>query len=88
MARSRVELSTGARRAYEKLYRSDRRLYDRVDSALDRLAQEPLAGKALHGPLAGRFPLRVGPVRIIYRFEAERVLVFVVDITQRGRAYR
>lgn len=88
MARARVELSTIARRAYEKLQRSDRRLFDRVDAALDRLAQAPRAGKALHGPLAGRLSLRVGPVRIIYRFEAERVLVFVLDIAPRGRAYR
>ncbi len=82
-----VKLSTKARRAYDKLYTSDRRLFDRVDRALDRLELDPLAGKPLHGPLAALRSLRVGPVRIIYRFESEKLLVFVLDITQRGQAY-
>ena len=88
MPRARIELSTVARRAYERLSRSDRRLFDRVDRALDRLAEEPRSGKLLHGPLAGRRSLRVGPVRIIYRFVADRLYVFVLDISQRGGAYR
>ncbi len=62
--------------------------FEAIDKRLDRLAEEPLAGKALHGPLAERRSLRVGPIRIIYRFEAERILVFVLDISHRGRAYR
>ncbi len=82
-----IQLSTKARRAYEKLARSDRRLFTRVDRALDRLAAEPDAGKALHGPLAGRRSLRVGPVRIIYRHQADRLLILVLDIARRGRAY-
>ncbi|MCP3958029.1 MAG: type II toxin-antitoxin system RelE/ParE family toxin [bacterium] len=88
MPRARIELSTVARRAYERLARSDRRLFERVDRALDRLAKEPTSGKMLRGPLAGRRSLRVGSVRVIYRFEAERLYVFVLDIAQRGRVYR
>jgi len=88
MTRARVELSTAARRAYEKLLHADRRLFERVDRALDRLAEEPHAGKALHGRLAGRRSLWVGQLRIIYRFEADRVLVFVLDIAHRSRVYR
>jgi mRNA-degrading endonuclease RelE of RelBE toxin-antitoxin system len=88
MAKATVELSTGARRDYEKLYRKDRRLFERVDRALDRLAEDPQAGKLLHGPLAGRRALRVGPLRIIYRHLADKLLVFVLEISQRGHAYQ
>lgn len=88
MAKATVELSTGARRVYEKLYRTDRRLFDRVDRALDRLVEDPQAGKLLHGPLAGRRSLRVGPMRIIYRHVSTQLLVFVLDISQRGQVYR
>ncbi len=88
MAPARVELSPVAERAYERLYRSDRRLYDRVDRALDRLGREPLAGKVLHGELADCRALRVGPIRIVYTHDAGRLLVYVLDIAQRGRAYR
>lgn len=85
---TRVELSGHARKAFEKLARSDRRLFERADHALSLLAEEPAAGKSLQGPLAGLRSLRVGSLRIIYRFEENRLLVFVLDIDQRGRVYR
>lgn len=83
-----VRLSSQARRSYEKLARSDRRLFVRVDRALDRLAGDPNAGKPLQGPLRGRRSFRVGTVRIIYRHEHSELVVFVLEIAQRQRAYR
>jgi len=83
-----VRLSSHARKSYERLARSDRRLFMRVDRALDRLAREPEAGKPLQGPLRGRRSLRVGSVRIIYRHERDRLLVLVLGIAQRQQAYR
>jgi addiction module RelE/StbE family toxin len=84
----RIELSTAARREYERLFRSNRQLFDRVQQALERLLQDPFAGKTLHGPLAGRRSLRVGSLRVIYTYEAERLLVLVLLIRQRDKAYR
>lgn len=83
-----VQLSNHARKAFEKLARSDRRLFDRVDRALSLLAEEPAAGKPLQGPLAGIRSLRVGPLRILYRYDSGQLLVFVLEIDQRGRVYR
>ena len=83
-----VRLSTHARTSYERLARNDRALFRRVDRALDRLAEEPAAGKPLVGPLRGHRSHRVGPVRIVYRYEADADVVFVLDIAQRDRAYR
>jgi mRNA-degrading endonuclease RelE of RelBE toxin-antitoxin system len=83
-----VRLSSHARKSYEKLARSDPRIFLRVDRALDRLAREPDAGKPLQGPLRGRRSMRVGSVRIIYRFEKDELLVLVLEISRRAAAYR
>lgn len=83
-----VRLSSHASKSYQHLVRSDRGLFSRVDRALDRLAAEPLAGKPLQGPLGGRRSLRVGPVRILYRYEAAALLVLVLEIAPRGKVYR
>ena len=71
-----------------RLARSDPRLFARVDRALDRLAEEPAAGKPLAGPLTGHRSLRVGSLRIVYRVEETGNGVLVLDIAQRGGAYR
>ncbi len=83
-----LRLSTHARRYYKRLYRADRRLFDRVNRSLDRLVDQPEVGKPLVGPLAGHRSLRVGPLRIIYRTEPRSGGVFVLDIAPRGGAYR
>ncbi|HEX5759985.1 MAG TPA: type II toxin-antitoxin system RelE/ParE family toxin, partial [Thermoanaerobaculia bacterium] len=77
-----------AEKSLERLARSDRSLFLRVDGALGDLAANATAGKALHGPLAGRRSYRVGPLRIIYRFNPANQEVFVLDIASRGDAYR
>jgi mRNA-degrading endonuclease RelE of RelBE toxin-antitoxin system len=83
-----VRLSSHARTSYRRLARSDRRLFERVDHALDRIGEEPAIGKPLAGPLAGHRSLRVGPLRIVYRLERDEPVVSVLDIAQRGSVYR
>ena len=88
MPRAELRLSTHARKAYEKLAHADRRLFRRIDRALDRLTEDPQAGKPLHGPLHRHRSLRVGSLRILYRFEADLLLVLVLSIGERGQVYR
>ena len=83
-----VRLSSHARKSYQRLARSDRRLFERIDRSLDRLGEEPAAGKPLAGPLSGHRSLRVGSLRIVYRFDEEAQAVLVLEIAQRGGAYR
>ena len=83
-----VRLSSHARQRYYKLARSDRRLFERIDRALDRIGEDPTVGKPLAGPLSGHRSLRIGSVRIIYRFHQTDQAVLILDIAQRGGVYR
>ena len=58
----------------------------KVRAALDRLAQDVEAGKALQGDLHGLRSLRVARFRVIYRASARRVIE-IVAIGPRDRVY-
>ena len=58
----------------------------KVRAALDRLAQDVEAGKALQGDLQGLRSLRVARFRVIYRAPARR-LIEIVTIGPRDRVY-
>ena len=83
-----IRLSSHARKGYERLARSDRRLFARVHRALERLRDESEAGKPLVGQLKGRRSYRVGGVRIVYRWARDERRVLVLDVAPRGRSYR
>jgi mRNA interferase RelE/StbE len=77
-----------APRARKDLLRLDRQVQRRVIEALDRLA----AGERLPGDvrrLAGstEYRLRVGDWRIRFELDGDRLLITVVRILPRGRAY-
>ena len=58
----------------------------KVRAALDRLAQDVEAGKALQGDLQGLRSLSVARLRVIYRAPARRVIE-IVTIGPRDRVY-
>jgi mRNA interferase RelE/StbE len=58
----------------------------KVRAALDRLAQDVEAGKALQGDLLGLRSLRVARFRVIYRAPARR-MIEIVTIGPRDRVY-
>lgn len=75
-------------RARKDLLRLDRQVQRRIVDALDRLA----AGERLSGDvkrLAGstEYRLRVGDWRVRFELDGDRLLITVVRILPRGRAY-
>ena len=66
-------------------------LRDRVFEALNLLQKDPLRRdidiKALRGELKGKHRLRLGDIRIVYKFEYETRRIFVLAISWRGSAY-
>jgi len=56
--------------------------------AIDRLADEPLAGAALKGEFSGLRRLRVGEYRIVYEAIKRELTILVVRAVHRWSAYR
>jgi mRNA interferase RelE/StbE len=61
---------------------------NRVVSAIDRLAEEPLAGTPLKGGLRGLRRLRIGDHRVIYELLDNELIILVVRIARRRTVYR
>lgn len=85
MARSQVRFRVPAKvaRLVRGLHPDIKR---KVRAALDGLAQDAEAGKALQGDLQGLRSLRVARFRVIYRAPARRVIE-IVTIGPRDRVY-
>lgn len=88
--RYRVEVGRRSQRSLRTL-RRDRQLFERIDQAIQNLAQEPrppgskkLVGKRYHN----LYRVRVGDWRILYAIEDERLVVLVLDVVRRDQAYR
>jgi mRNA interferase RelE/StbE len=76
------------RSAAKELRRVPREARRRLVEAIDRLAEEPLAGSALKGEFSGLRRLRVGDYRIVYEAIHGELVVLVIRIGHRGSAYR
>ena len=73
---------------YERIFKSDRKHFDRIKTALESLKQEPRKGKPLRFDFKGCYSLRVGFYRIIYQVNKHEVMVIILDIGHRKEIYR
>ena len=53
-----------------------------TSEALARIDDDPIAGAPLFAPLKGLWSYRTGPVRIVYRIDAEARVIVVLGITK------
>ena len=76
--------------ARKELERIPKKMQQRIVDAIEVLKINPFWGKdilKLRGNLAGRYRLRVGEYRIVYRIIEEQRLVIVEAIGTRGEVY-
>jgi mRNA interferase RelE/StbE len=66
----------------------DKKLQERIATALEYIAKEPLVGKALQAEFKGYYSYRVGDYRLIYKFSKEKQCIGVVRIDHRREVYR
>ncbi len=85
MSGFRVEFLPRAARDYKHLPAA---VQARVATALESLAEDPLAGKPLQGPYAGLRSLRIGEYRLVYRPALSNKVVLVQAIGHRRDIYR
>ena len=78
-----VRLSHRAEKALNGLASQPR---DRLKNAIRELTQDPLLGKKLKGEFEDLRSYRIGPFRIVYRFES--TILEVVYIDDRKDVYR
>ncbi len=80
-----IKIKGSAAKSLNKLPEPVRR---RLIKAIDRLALNPHAGKALHGELGGLRRIRVGNFRVVYNLIRQELVVLVVRIGNRKDVYR
>lgn len=83
MSRS-VEIKASASKAIRRIPEPDQ---GRIVEAIDRLAENPAAGKAMTGRFRGTRRIRVGAWHVLYRVDDEASVVRVVRVSPRGGVY-
>lgn len=73
--------------AARRIRKLDRSIKDRVEKAIDRLAEHPELGKPLTGLLSDRWSYRVGDWRILYRIRKSALIVLVLTVGHRINVY-
>ncbi len=80
-----IRIKRSAARELDRVPKTDRQ---RILPAIDRLAEQPLAGSALKGDLRGLRRVRVGNYRIVYEVLDDVLVVLVVRVGHRRDTYR
>lgn len=81
----RIEYSSIARKQLKKLpkYKQLKAL-----NKIEKLKNDPYAGKKLMGVFAGLRSLKVWPYRIIYRYSPQDKILFINVIQHRQKVYK
>jgi len=81
----RVEYSSVARKEIKKIPRNKQ---IKILSMIEKLKNDPYAGKGLKGEFVGLRSLKVWPYRIIYRYLSQDKLIFINVVQHRQGAYK
>ena len=80
-----LKIKQSALKEIQKLDKPNRK---RLIEAIDNLAGNPHVGKLLKGDFSGLRRIRVGSYRVIYEINEGEVLILVLRVAHRKRAYR
>ncbi|MBI4386471.1 MAG: type II toxin-antitoxin system RelE/ParE family toxin [Elusimicrobia bacterium] len=84
----RIELARHAEKQIEKIYRADRRLYERFLEAFEDIRRYPSIGKPLKHDLKCLRSHRLGSYRILYQVHQGRLLILIIDLGHRREIYQ
>jgi mRNA interferase RelE/StbE len=85
-----IEITAHAERSLKRL-RKERELIRRLDSKIRSLAEDPRPPgykKLRSSRYENLYRIREGDWRILYAIEDDRVLVLILDVVRRDKAYR
>ena len=83
-----IEFSNNAAKILENIFKSDHKLYSRVITAIESLAENPFKGKSLKGEFKGDYSLRIGDYRVVYTVYKKQVMIYIIDLGHRKNIYR
>lgn len=83
-----IEFTHSAAKELEKVYRIDKKLYQRILYAIEPLRESPFLGKRLKGKLSGDYSLRIGDYRVIYTVNKNKLVIYIIDLGHRKEIYR
>ncbi len=84
----KIVFTRPARKSYEYLCKTNWIIANRIDNAIDALANDPHQGKQLNLNLKGINSLRVGQYRILYTITRHIITITILDIAHRREVYR
>jgi mRNA interferase RelE/StbE len=85
-----IEITAHAERSLKKL-RRDWELITRLDSRIQSLAEDPRppgCKKLKSGRYENLYRIREGDWRVLYAVEDDEVVVLILDVVRRDKAYR
>lgn len=83
----KVELTDVAAKFFDRLDKSVKERLQGLFDRLESLADPRTIGEALHGELKGKWKYRAGEWRIIAEIHDRKLIVSVVKIAHRSKAY-
>ncbi len=83
----KIEWHPHAERQFRRI--KEQSLKDQISEIIEyQIAHDPLIGKPLTGELYGTRSLRLGVLRILYKFYKDRLVIVIVSIDHRKQVYR
>ena len=76
------------KRAQKELDKIPIQYQKRILAILPIIADDPFVGKKLEGELSGLYSYRVWPYRVIYKIYKKQLLILIIRVGHRQRAYK
>lgn len=80
----RIKLTAKAKRGLKTISKSHR---EAVSIAVEELKEFPAVGKPLGRELTGRFSVRIGLYRVVYKIDLKDKVVLVINAGHRSKVY-
>lgn len=76
------------KRVKKHLAKIPKKWQDKIEAALQTIAENPFLGKKLKGEYASAYSYRAWPYRIIYEIYKNELIVYIIDVDHRGGVYK
>jgi len=76
------------KKAQKEIFRLSLKDILRIQAGIQKILNNPFAGKKLSGKLQGAYSIRVWPFRILYKIQQKKLVIVVIKVVHRKEAYK